>query len=658
MLIKNSSKLLFFVLLLSAFSLVIPQDNKIIAEFGDVNISLQEFRDEYIKNEGSLELAKDDSLSEMKEFLDLYVNYRMKLADAKDRGYEDNPDVWNEYNDYKKQVGKTYLIEKKIVTPALKEMHKRRMEELRVKHILIKDGKNKKEFADSLLQSILSGKSKFEDVSDKYNEDAYAKNRGGDIYWITAGKVVKPFEDAIYEAPVGEVYPQLVKTRFGYHIIKVTERQERKPLVEVTHIMMNPVKKDTIDMDSADVVAKLRELKSQIKTQEDFEQTARKYSIDQQTAMRGGEIGWLERGRLVLEADSVIFKMNVGEVSDVVKTPFGYHLFRVNEVRDHRTYEEEEKELRDIHKRAYYEYDLEQAADSYRDEVGYKFNNSLAENVEKSFGYLDMGEGLFNSDEFRNIKDSVIYSIGEENYDLEYLIQNTMNDARFNTKNVLAKNLSEAAKKISRDQVLEAKALKLDIDDPEFDTIMKDYLNGIYIFKLQEEVVWNKAEIDSTKLPGYYEKNKEKFKYPDRVDVSEIFVKVDTTVNYIYKKLRDGLSFDSAAVKYTERTAYREKAGRLGVMNADKDKLTKTAWELEEGEYSEPFWLTGGWRIVKLNEKLPSRIKTFEEAKSEVYMDYQENQNKQLEEEYLKQLKDKYNPKINYSLLNEVFKEN
>ncbi len=55
--------------------------------------------------------------------------------------------------------------------------------------------------------------------------------------------------------------------------------------------------------------------------------------------------------------------------------------------------------------------------------------------------------------------------------------------------------------------LLEEKALSLEKTDTQFAELMKDYQNGIFIFKLQEEEVWNKVKVDSIKLYDFYQKN-------------------------------------------------------------------------------------------------------------------------------------------------------
>ena len=98
----------------------------IVARYGDFDIKMNEFENAYVKNAGSVDVAKQDSLNKLKNFLDLYVNFKMKLRDAKVRGYDQDPALSQELTDYKKKVGVTYLLEKNIVEPGLKDLYERR----------------------------------------------------------------------------------------------------------------------------------------------------------------------------------------------------------------------------------------------------------------------------------------------------------------------------------------------------------------------------------------------------------------------------------------------------------------------------------------------------------------------------------------------------
>ncbi|MGE5438514.1 MAG: peptidylprolyl isomerase, partial [Bacteroidota bacterium] len=248
-----------FVVVAMYLSSCSPEHSKLVlAEYGNEKVTLGEFENVYLKNGSTMETAQRDSLSKLKNFLDLYVNFKMKLSDATQRGFDKDPALQSELKDYKERIGSSYLVEKEMTAPAIKSLYDKRKYELRVSHLMVRpdtipDAKAK-EIAQSLLDRIKKGES-FETLVKQYSSDVYSKNNGGDIYYITAGTVLPEFEDAAYATEVGKVYPELVKTRYGYHILKVTEKRERIPSIRASHILIS-FRSDSGKVDTAAALAK------------------------------------------------------------------------------------------------------------------------------------------------------------------------------------------------------------------------------------------------------------------------------------------------------------------------------------------------------------------------------------------------------------------
>ncbi|NLT50088.1 MAG: hypothetical protein GXX85_04125, partial [Ignavibacteria bacterium] len=120
-------RLSFFVYVLTILLLITSCSSKlsesVVAEYGNENITLKEFEKAYIKTVGDSAKAKQDSFERYKDFLDLYVKYKMKLADAKTKGYDKKDELQNEFIDYKKNIGSTLIIEKQIKEPGIKDLY-------------------------------------------------------------------------------------------------------------------------------------------------------------------------------------------------------------------------------------------------------------------------------------------------------------------------------------------------------------------------------------------------------------------------------------------------------------------------------------------------------------------------------------------------------
>ncbi len=591
----------------------------------------------------------------MKNFLDLYVNFKMKLRDAEIRGYDTNPELLKELNDYQEKVGVTFILEKQIVDPGVKELFNRRKYELRVSHLMIRPEGNDslaKQRANSILDSIKNGAG-FEEMVSKYSQDTYSKPIGGDIYYITAGMLPPSFEDAAYNTKVGEVYPYVVKTKFGYHIIKVTEKRDRIAQIRASHILASFRKPDGT-IDSAAAKAKIDSVKEALKKGADFAELAEKYSDDPGSKEKGGDLGFFSRRMMVKEFDEAAFNLKKGEVSDIIKTQYGYHIIKLTDEKPGASFDEEKEELKKIFQKTRFQ-------DTYNaliDSLGKKYNFKLNQNT---FNFItDNNHDVKVGDEYKKMdemRDKEIFSYAGKSETAGDLLQKIQNEPEFSNKKLEPETLREAVNKVAGNLLLDEAAMNLDQTNPEFASLMKDYRNGIYIFKLQEEEVWNKVNVDSSKLETFYDSTKQNYVWPDRVNFSEIYSKNDSLINHYYDLLKQGENFDSLAAKYTERPGYRQRLGNFGFQDAKGTQLAVEANKLKAtGDFSEPIKNAGGYSIVLLIAKDPSHIKTYEEAKPEVAGAYQEAESKRLEKAYLNRLVERYQPEIFYDELSEAYK--
>lgn len=103
----------------------------------------------------------------------------------------------------------------------IREYYERLQEEIHARHILVKE----KETAEEIIERYNNGE-EFAALAEEYGTDGTAKN-GGTLGYFTAGKMVKPFEDAVYALEVGEI-SEPVQTDFGWHVIFVEDRRENE----------------------------------------------------------------------------------------------------------------------------------------------------------------------------------------------------------------------------------------------------------------------------------------------------------------------------------------------------------------------------------------------------------------------------------------------
>ena len=632
------------------------KDEIIVAKFKGQKISLQEFENAYSKNAGGIDNAKKDSINSYSKFLDLYVKYKMKLAEAYSKGYNDDPEILNELNEYKESIASGYLIEKNLIEPETKKLYERRKWEYRVSHIMFIPQKGAEDstyqMAETILKSIKDGID-FATLAKKYSQDLNSAKGGGDIYYITAGFLPLSFEDAVYATKAGEVYPNIVKTQYGYHIIKVTEKRERVPEIRASHILTTFVIDNKIDSAKAFATAKL--ILDSLKAGGDFAELATKYSKDTGSLYKEGDLGFFKRRTMIKPFDEAAFNLkNVGDISDIVTTNYGYHIIKLTGKLSMPTYEQKKQELTDLFRKNRYDDAINKLAKKLKSTYGYNFNTTNFVKLVKITDTLMVGQ---TNDELDKLRELEIFKIKDKSYSINDAL-NIIYSKRENSHQKMTPNfLSKEIEDVSNEKALQLEASRLEDLNPQFASLMKEYKKGILVFKIQQEEIWNKIKIDSVKLEEYFNERRNKYMLKDRVDFTEIFSKSDSLINHYLKLLKQGESFDTLATKYTERSTYKEKGGNWGIREANFNDITKKAFTLmKPGEISEPFQNFGGFSLIRLNKREPAREKTFEEAKNEVSAAYQELQAHNLENEYLRILKNKYEPVLYTDRLSEAFK--
>lgn len=157
---------------------------------------------------------------------------------------------------------------------------------------------------------------------------------GGDLGWRRASQVPTLFARHVVLMREGEV-SEVIRSPSGFHIIKLAERRGgTRALVRQTrvrHILISPTEVLTSD----EAFERLSGLRGRIKDGADFAELARAHSDDRGSALQGGDLGWTDPGDLVPQFEDVMNRLSPGQVSEPVRTPFGWHIMEVLERRDH-----------------------------------------------------------------------------------------------------------------------------------------------------------------------------------------------------------------------------------------------------------------------------------------------------------------------------------
>ncbi|HCY76309.1 MAG TPA: hypothetical protein DHV28_10340 [Ignavibacteriales bacterium] len=215
---------------------------------------------------------------------------------------------------------------------------------VKASHILINqyggDEKNLEE-ANKLYQQLVSG-ANFASLAKEFSKDPGSAVKGGDLGYFTKGMMVKEFEDACFNGKVGEVLKP-VKTNYGYHIIKVTDRSDKKYIVEK---IVNQVKQSASSRDRNFNMANDFSFLAK-KNDFDAEAGLMKYNVQEtpQFMESSGSIPLIGANKRLVK---FAFENSLNTISDPYKVSSGYVVVKITEVSGEkfRPFEEIKEQLR------------------------------------------------------------------------------------------------------------------------------------------------------------------------------------------------------------------------------------------------------------------------------------------------------------------------
>lgn len=177
------------------------------------------------------------------------------------------------------------------------------------------DRADAKKKAEAVLAEAKEGKD-FAELAKKYSEDPGSAANGGELGWFGKKQMVADFENAAFKGKKGEVYPEVVNTQFGYHIIKVEDKNESEEKVKASHIL---IKVKASDKTKADIAAKVEKIKAEAVAGKSMEELAKANSeLENKTVFtnisRDGNIEGIGNGK---EVAAAVYAAKVNEVRSV-----------------------------------------------------------------------------------------------------------------------------------------------------------------------------------------------------------------------------------------------------------------------------------------------------------------------------------------------------
>ena len=606
-----------------------------------------EFEQIYWKNKKEKLATKED----LDEYIDLFINFKLKVLAAEKLGLDTMNKFINELNGYKIQLEKPYLIDTAINEALIKEAYFRTINEIEASHIMIKvsptssplDTLKAWRTIDSISKALANTKSSFGELAEELSHCPSGKMDKGNLGYFNAFKMVYPFENAAYNTAIGKVSP-IVRTRFGYHLVKPHNLRKAKGRVKAAHIMIVCDSKKQSDCNNAK--EKIDAIYSSIINGGSFEEIAKESSNDRKSAQKGGELGWISSGGNVYPSfENAVFNLIANnEISKPFQTPNGWHIVKRLDFEDVKSYEDLRYELKNkIQKDAR----AQKTRSSFINSL--KITYALKETFDPKTVQNILANKYFDSIEIRKntrpkIIDKVIVDFTENQFtykDFIVFLSNTSKQLGKYKSDV--KLISEKYNQFLNLNLIEYEKTQLPLKYPDFKALLKEYRDGILLFDISDQMIWSKAIKDTSGLKLFYEKNQDTWKYPNRAK-TEIYTTHDKkTAKKIYKLLSKNIRYDSIQ-KIVNQDDLNVKLNKKTLDEFNDFNMSYN--ELSEG-ITKPIKVNEKFIILNVYEKLDSRNKLLNEAEGIIVSAYQNH----LEKEWIKKLRSENEITVNYDAL-------
>ncbi len=515
----------------------------VILTLGNKSFSTNDFFQSFTKNQTSADSAQR---TDLKEYLDLYTNLKLKVVAAEQEGRDTTEGFREEIATYRKQLAQSYLTDKAMVETLANEAWQRMQQEVSASHILLAVSEDATP-ADTLaalktateLRTRLANGEDFAAVAKTASKDPATAPNGGNLGYFTAFAMMYPFETAAYQTPVGQV-SQPVRTRFGYHLIKVNDRRPSRGKIRVAHILVriSPMA-DTAGQQTAQ--DRINQAYARLQKGDDWAKLCREVSDDATSRSNGGALPQFETGRNVPAFEEAAFALTIpGQYSRPVRTNYGWHILRLIEQKPIEPYAELASALRQKVTTDTRAGVLRQATVArLRREYAVQENRAVL-NAALAKADTSLLSGHWKIPDLRNVEllSSIVFIAGKPftvGEFLGYVKQKQTPKPAGAVPTVVMAHLFD---RFVGDKLLATEETNLEKKYPEFRALLVEIRDGVLLSQGMEQNVWERSMADSTGQRAYFEAHKDLYRYPERAVATVITAQNDALLKQTQEMLK------------------------------------------------------------------------------------------------------------------------
>ena len=624
-------------------------NDEVLMTIADKDITVGEFISIYQKNNVANEPIDQQSLN---EYLELFINFKLKVREAEDLGLDTVSSFITELAGYREQLAKPYFTDKETIDQLVQEAYERSNSDIRAGHIFLRLAPDALP-ADTIIalqkinvirDRLVAGES-FEELAFELSEDPSARDREansqhpfikgnrGDLGYFTVFDMVYPFENAAFTIDVSEV-SKPIHTDYGYHLIKIYQKQSAMGKVTVAHLY-RAIPKGSTAQDSLRVALKIDSIYTLLQNGAKWDSLVNIYSDDKGSAVRGGTLPKFGVNRMVPEFIAAIYNLDsIGDYTQPVLTSYGWHIIKLQERDAKPDFEQMKGDLK------------QRVIKDSRAQIGQQvvIDNIIAENGLKQYMdakqafYLVVTDSIFLGKwdvSLAEGMDKTLFKISDQvTAQQEFAVYLDLNQ-KAQAKQNIQSYVNKQYKEFMYDKLMRYENMLLEEKYPEFKALMSEYRDGILLFDLTDQNVWSKAVKDTTGLKEFYEEHKSAYMWGPRVDASIYTFTDPEALTAVKNFLTTGLSDDDILkeINSDDKQILTIQPGKFS--RKDNPYIEKMTWETG---ISQEFTSDNGLVFINIREVLQPEPKQLDEARGLITADYQNF----LEEFWIKELKGKY----------------
>lgn len=632
-----------------AMAIAFAAKDPVIMTVNGVDVPKSEF--EYLYNKNSQQQINPQTLD---EYVEMFKLYKMKVADARAEGMDTLQSFVKEAEQYRHELAAPYLADSVFIDEMAREVYDRNKMEAEAYHIMLFKTRDMamnvalRNRADSLL-SVLRNGGDFADLAARYSQDRGSNSKGGRMGWISANSYPAAFEIVAFSLPQGEI-SDVVESPVGYHILKGGMKRPARGKVKVAHILKLTQGKDAEGMARAkQEIDSLYQVV--IADPDSFGSVASKNSEDRGSARQEGMLPLFGAGEMVAEFDSVAFALADGQISEPIKTQYGYHIIHRISHEDVAPYESLKPKF------------VAMVTNPQNPAYARILENQTAKFAQAHKASLNEKTlGKLRADVARQGIDSL-------------LLQNwtTMPDGKLAVASVDGKDVpaselirpfigtTVAASPIASDMlenrikgffnnlVVEAEENSLEKKQPDYRNLLKEYVDGSLLYEVSVRKVWDKAAKDTEGLEAFFQRNRDNYKWTEPHAKGFLVQALNDSVAQLVRDAAAGIAPDTLV--QTIRREFKGKAAIDKVLvskgtNAMVDNIMFGAPEVTPSNSKYQVYFMINPRIITEPEEVA-------DVKGLVTSDYQNEFQAAWEDE----LRKKYPVAVNEKVLKQVKKQ-